>query len=86
MEEAKELLLEQLETLVTRSESAHDRELAGISAAMIEIYDRLTGTACKPYAIESCRCGRDRNGTFWCMCGKCKERRTIRVKGGETNA
>jgi hypothetical protein len=73
MDHAREVLLDQLETLALRSENAHDRELAGISAAMVEIYDRLNGQNHEPCTIVGPKCGRDKNGTFRCVCGRCRE-------------
>lgn len=73
MDHAREVLFDQLETLATRSESVHERELAGISAAMVDIYDRLAGTASESYVIVCPQCGRDKNGTFRCVCGRCRE-------------
>lgn len=52
MDHAREVLLDQLETLALRSENAHDRE---------------------PYAIVGYKCGKDKNGTFRCVCGMCRE-------------
>lgn len=72
MDQSKELLRKQLELLAEQSESAAEDDLPELSSAMVEIYDRLAGTACEPYVIVCPQCGRDKNGTFRCVCGRCR--------------